>query len=105
MKELREAVEQARAGKRRGRFTKELKGQLQRAMKKLHSSGVTHGAIATTLGVSTQTVQRYLKRDEVVVRPVRVTALSEPRVLRTPDGYEASGLDVDEMARLIRALR
>ena len=106
-KELRAAVAQSKTAGGRARFSPLLKRDLVRVSRQMRAAGQTHLSIAEALGISTQSVARFVNApvDRERLRPVTTLDVRPGRVLRTPEGFEAKGLSVEEMASLVRALR
>jgi len=72
--------------------------------------GVSLDALAKELGVSSETVRRYVqvrpRLPELVPVEVLADGMDAPRalVMVSPRGYHVEGLDLEEMARLLRML-
>lgn len=115
--ELRALREAARSS--RGRFSSELREQLIAATHQLYASGETMASVGELIGISQQTVSRYL--DEVPTveaslstveapSPVREVVISDDvvaapsKTVRTPSGFVVEGLTTDEAVMLVRAL-
>ena len=120
IEELREAVEASGRGPGR-RFAAELRADLVRASHALWMSGEPLADIADALGIHVATVTRYLDEEVDLTEeasdlclpsglvPIAITqsAVATTTALRvtTPDGFVLDGLDVEDAATLIRALR
>lgn len=119
IEELREAVEASGCGPGR-KFSAALRAELVRASHALWASGEPLADIADALGIHVATVTRYLDEDveETEVSDLRLPSaglvpisITESAVattglrVTTPDGFVLDGLDVEDAATLIRALR
>lgn len=109
---FREAARRENRGQiRRGvRYSRELRRAAVEYAGRREAQGARRAAIALELGVSPLTLMRWL-RDEgrpgfrkVTLREARVESSARTAVLTTPAGFRVEGLDVADLAALLRAL-
>ena len=112
-RQLREAVAAARANKRRGRFSAKLKSAVVEYGAARRAAGAAWKEIADELGLGENQVSGWCRGGrgaprvqlrEVAVVPDAITTggLLE---LALPGGAVVTGLDVDTLAAVLRALR
>lgn len=120
---LKRAVEAMGAGRRgrRRRFETGLRRELVAAVDAMKLQGMTAIAIGEALGISRETVRRFVdetsrgsgallavrvKRERSPsVRPHAPRATNGPLVMHGPGGMRIEGLELDEVAALWRQLR
>ncbi len=114
--QLRSAVVAARAGRRRGKFTSELKGAVIEYCQPLRSEGASWAKLPNELGLHESQVQDWCqgweRESRGKLRPVRMveerlTARSNPPALwlQLPGGATLAGLSIADVAALLKALR
>ena len=106
-KELREAIEESRGGKKRWRCPSSLRSEAVSYLKARRESGSLLSSLSVELGISGATVSRWLEEGSGELRPVRVTdapVLSGELRLVTPRGYRIEGLCVASAAALLARL-
>jgi transposase-like protein len=114
--QLRSAVSAARAGRRRAKFSSELKTAVIEYCGPLRSEGASWAKLASELGLHESQVQEWCQGREREsrgkLRPVRLVqeasaAPSSPRTLslELPGGATVGGLCVADVAALLKALR
>ena len=87
------------------RFTSQLRADVERYARRRAAEGASKAAIARELGVSGPTITRALKRPTRALVPVRVVSEPvSPVVVRGPCGVVVEGLDVAQVAKLMREL-
>jgi len=102
---------------RAARYPRALRREIGRLAHQAHASGTSFASIARTLGVAPTLVLRSRPGDDRVtrntagaVRPVIVTPVEAPpparaaAVITLPSGLRIEGLNVREIAALVRAL-
>jgi len=105
--------------RRRGRLPAEAKEAALAEMHRLLAEGLSQGQIAEALGLSPKTIQRWASPEEApplgsvgpgALQPVLVTpdaalapAAGHP-VLTSPSGHRVTGLSLEQLAMLLRAL-
>lgn len=113
MESNREVLREALAGlERRGRgrpYPKPLLEQVVAHALARRKAGATLLQIGDELGISWRTVSRWLidrreRRDAAGFRPVQVVAPMRTLTVRAPHGVVIEGLDVDDVAELLRKL-
>lgn len=93
---------------RRGRLPRELRQRCERYAAERAAAGVSKQAIASELGVSAMSVQRWVRVPTAsAMVPVRVVAPSAPPpagrrvIVVTPSGLRIEGLDLDGVCTLV----
>jgi len=114
--QLRSAVSAARAGRRRAKFSRELKSAVIEYCEPLRIAGASWAKLASELGLHESQVQEWCQGREREsrgkLRPVRMVeeglaarsnapALS----LQLPGGATVAGLCITDVAALLKALR
>ena len=112
-RQLKAAVAAARAGKRRGRFSAELKSAVVEYGGARRTAGAAWSEIADELGLGENQLSGWCRGGrgapraglrEVAVVPDAI-APGAPLELALPGGAVVTGLDVDTLAAVLRALR
>jgi predicted transcriptional regulator len=89
-RKLRAEIQRTTQPNGRRHFSTELRARVKAAVSSLRETGASQAQIADTLSISPMTVGRYLRG-----RAAKVT---------TPSGFQVEGLDVSDIAILIRSL-
>jgi hypothetical protein len=92
----------------RGRLPRELRERCERYAAERAAAGVAKQAIASELGVSAMSVQRWLRATQArTMVPVRIVGPAAPPaadrrvVVVTPSGLRVEGLDLDGVCTLV----
>ena len=109
LQDLRRAL----ATRRRGRLPSTLQKRALAYARRRHRAGVDHRDIATTLGLSHETIRRWVGGRAVdVVKPLPIAIVESDKApvaravsVISPAGFRVDGLSLDEAATLLRALR
>jgi hypothetical protein len=98
----------------RGRLRRDLRERCERYAAAREAAGAAQKLIASELGVSAMSVQRWLRAKQkattTAMVPVRVVAprphqeLAESLVMTTPRGLRVEGLDLDALCTVIGRL-
>lgn len=103
---LRREIE--RRESRRGRLPRELRQRCERYAAARAAAGVAKQAIASELGVSAMSVQRWLRATPAramvpvrIVAPAAAPAADRRVVVVTPGGLRIEGLDIDGVCTVI----
>ena len=112
---MRSAVAAARTGRRRAKFSSELKGAVIEYCEPLRGEGASWARLANELGLHESQVQDWCQGRERglrgKLRPVRMVeeplvAQSNPALsLQLPGGATLAGLYIADVAALLKALR
>lgn len=99
---------------KRYRYPAELRRRILAHLERRRAEGATLSAVAAEVGVTTQTLRRWLERDRQPAKLRRVvvtepeprprSAVAERAILVTPTGYRVEGLSVEAVVRILRSL-
>jgi transposase-like protein len=114
--QLRSAVVAARAGRRRAKFSSELKAAVVEYCEPLRSEGASWAKLASELGLHESQLQEWCQGREREsrgkLRPVRMVeetfagrSTAPTLSLQLPGGATVAGLCIADVAALLRALR
>jgi transposase-like protein len=110
-RELRRALASTERGRGK-RVPEELKKRVVAYVRERRAEGAGYRDVAQELGLSSETARRWCataaggrpKRSRRSMVPVEVAAEQPRGVLVSPSGYRVEGLDLGELAALLRAL-
>lgn len=116
LESLGQAVRAHRADGGGLRLPPQLRDRIITAARQARSAGKSMNAIATLVGVSSQSIMRWLRPAESPAGPrlvpVRLAAAARPSgpdastlTLISPSGWKIFGLDVSQAATLLRAVQ
>ena len=109
LRRVRERVEQEKGDRSVGRYSEELQREAVECWREGLEQGLLQREVATALGVDRKTLRHWSGR--CGLRPVEILELKESRisapsgrVVVSPGGLRVEGLDLEEIATLLRVL-
>jgi predicted transcriptional regulator len=109
MAELRRSIAELGPRRRGARIPEDLRREIATYARERRDDGVTLDAVADEIGVSAETIRRYVQRKRSSRELVRVEVIPDAMevdalVVISPRGYRVEGLDLERAARLLRLL-